>query len=376
MKIIIILIYIIIFILLINFSINIEKYTNIEINKLKGINMYGNLTIKTKKNNFDNINKICIKNKCINIDKLNKLPIKKGISGQCTVKDCTKVCKCPYGIAASGEDCKVHEKEICTSCGKNYRFDSVTKKCIACEGGKFINKENHIREICCSETENYNTDNTCSKKTCKCNNGEPDNENCEDEKVTKCKNCNKDYYLDNNQCEKCPSSTFTKDGNRDRECCPRGQHYDSIRDGCFTNKCTCNGGYPAEGEDCLIHGAENCASCKGGITKKFFSYSPSIINGNKCIDCKLDLEGSYGKLIYSNKHRITKCCPWNHIYNEDNNRCEDNENNSYNNLCRNGEIFNYSGYCECPDTKYFDLTENICKCPQGKVIDPSTNKCV
>ena len=49
MKILIILIYIIIFILLIKLSINIEKYTNIEINKLDDVNMYGNLTIKTKK---------------------------------------------------------------------------------------------------------------------------------------------------------------------------------------------------------------------------------------------------------------------------------------------------------------------------------------
>jgi len=357
--IIIILIYIIIFILLIYFSINIEKYTNIEINKLDGVNMYGNLTIKTRLNNFDNINTLCIKNKCINIDKLNKLPYQKGISGQCTKEDCTKVCKCPYGTAPEGEDCKVHEKEICISCGKNYRFDNGTKTCIACEGGKFIDSENHRRTICCSKTEKYNFDDTCSNKTCQCDNGEADNENCEDEDANKCKNCNENYYLNNDECLPCDTldGKYTQSGNRDRKCCPAGQHYDFTNDDCFINRCTCDGGYPTEGEDCAVHGSEDCSSCKGGKSGEYYYYSPSGIEGNKCIGCNL----SKHEIIYSDKHRITKCCPKSYIYNEDTNECVQTYNTTL--LCRDGEemIFENDGYCECPGTEIYDLSQKICK---------------
>ena len=358
MKIIIILIYIILFILLIYFSINIEKYTNIEINKLDGINMYGNLTIKTKINNFDNINTLCIKNKCMNIDKLNKLPYKKGISGQCTKEDCTKVCRCPYGTAPEGEDCKVHEKEICISCGENYRFDNGTKTCIACEGGKFIDAENHIRTVCCSNTEKYNIDDTCSKKTCQCENGEADNENCEDEEVTKCKNCNENYYLNNDECLLCEDQKYTQSGNRDKKCCPKGQHYDFTIDDCATNKCTCDGGYA--NESCDVHGTEDCSSCKGGNSREYYYYSPSGIEGNKCISC--NLEKNEIEIIYSDKHRITKCCPTSYVYNANTNTCEKERNP--NKLCRDGEKFifdKYYGYCECPSGEIYDLSQDICK---------------
>ena len=370
MKIIIILIYIIIFILLIYFSINIEKYTNVEINKLDGVNveinkldgvnMYGNLTIKTRFNNFDNVNTLCIKNKCINIDKLNKLPYQKGISGQCTKEDCTKVCKCPYGTAPEGEDCKVHEKEICISCGKNYRFDNGTKTCIACEGEKFIDSENHRRTKCCSKTEKYNFDDTCSNKTCKCDNGEADNENCEIENEYKCKNCNENYYLNDAKCFKCEDEKYTQSGNRDRQCCPTGQHYDFTKDDCFINRCTCDGGYPTEGEDCAVHGSEDCSSCKGGKSGKYYYYSPSGIEGNKCIGCNLINH----EIIYSDKHRITKCCPKSHIYNEGTNNC-DRIYYPQNLLCRDGEKFVFEprndGYCECPGTEIYDLNGGICK---------------
>lgn len=362
MKIIIILIYIILFILLIFFSINIEKYTNIEINKLDGVNMYGNLTIKTKLNNFDNINTLCIKNQCINIDKLNKLPYKKGISGQCTKEDCTKVCRCPYGTAPEGEDCKVHEKEICISCGKNYRFDYGTKTCIACEGGKFIDDENHIRTVCCSKTEKYQMDDTCLKKTCQCENGEADNENCLDESVTKCKNCNKNYYLNNDECLPCEDEKYTQSGNLDRKCCPNGQHYDFSLDECLTNRCTCDGGYATEGEDCQIHGSEDCSSCKGGISGEYYYYSPSAIEGNKCITC--NPEGTLSvnmRKMYSDNHRITMCCNRSEKYDENSGKCEYIGPNP-DDLCRDGEIFDWGGgYCKCPSGEIYDLSQDICK---------------
>ena len=363
MKIIIIFIYIIIFILLINLSINIEKYTNIEINKLDGINMYGNLTIKTKKNNFDNIKTICIKNQCIDTNRLKELPYKKGIVGNCTKEDCTKICKCPYGTAPEGKNCKVHEKEICINCRKDYKYNSETETCVACEIGKFIDKENHNRTICCSITQNYNSDNTCSKKKCKCENGEADNENCDDESVTKCKKCNSNYYLENNECLKCENGIFTQSGNIDKKCCPKGRHYDSTLDDCLTNKCTCNGGYPTEGEDCVVNGSEDCDSCKGGNSREYYYYSPSGI-GHKCINCDLIWKG-YKKLIYSDKHRISKCCKDSHKYNVDSGICELERNN--NDLCREGEKYTFDdshhngGYCECPSKEVFDLTQDMCK---------------
>jgi len=362
MKIIIIFIYIIIFILLINLSINIEKYTNIEINKLDGINMYGgNLTIKTKKNNFNNIKTICIKNQCIDINRLNKLPYQKGIVGKCTKKDCTKICRCPYGTAPEGEDCKVHEKEICISCGKDYKYNIGTKTCVSCEGGKFIDEENHIRTVCCSKTEKYNIDNTCSKKTCQCENGEADNENCEDESLTKCKNCNKNYYLENNECLKCENGIFTQSGNRDRKCCPKGQHYDFILDDCSINTCTCNGGYPTVGSDCAVNGSEDCYSCKGGNSNEYYYYSASGIEGNKCIDCNVPWYGQKKK-IYSDRHRITKCCISGEKYNNNTNKCELHRGDA-DNLCREGEKFNFAsgGYCECSNTETYDLTQDLCK---------------
>ena len=48
MRRILIFVYILIFILIVYLSINIEKYENIEIKKLNGIDIYGNLDIKIK----------------------------------------------------------------------------------------------------------------------------------------------------------------------------------------------------------------------------------------------------------------------------------------------------------------------------------------
>lgn len=368
MKIIIILIYIIIFILLIKLSISIEKYTNIEkytdveINKLKDVNMYGNLTIKTKKNNFDNINKLCIKHRCIDINKLKELPYKKGEAGQCTKKDCTKVCTCPYGTAATGDDCTIHEKEICMSCGKNYKYKPETKTCFPCEGSTFIDVENHNRTICCSKTQKYNLDNSCSQNVCKCENGEGDNENCEDENLTKCKTCNRNYYLKNNSCVACESGKFTNDGNRDRKCCPKGQHYDFSKDECMTNRCVCEGGYSTEGEECEIHGSEDCVSCKGGASGEYYAYLPSAIEGNKCINCNPPGTLSVNKkYINSDKHRITDCCPFGKKYDEVTGICKS-IGRDPNKLCRDGEIWNWSyNYCECPVSEIFDLEQDICK---------------
>jgi hypothetical protein len=362
MKILIILIYIIIFILLIKLSINIEKYTNIEINKLDDVNMYGNLTIKTKKNNFNNINTICIKNQCMDINRLKELPFKKGDDGQCTKQECTKVCTCPFGTAATGDECKVHQKEVCVSCGKNYRYNYETKTCIACEGGKIIDSDNHNRTVCCSKTQKYNFDDTCSQKVCKCENGEGDNENCENEDSTKCKTCNRNYYLDNNNCVACPSDTFTNDGNRDRICCPKGQHYDFSYNECMTNRCTCEGGYSTVGEECEIHGSEDCISCKGGASGEYYAYLPSAIEGNKCINCNPPGTLSVNiKYIYSDNHRITDCCPFGKKYNENSGICESVGRNP-NNLCRDGEKFNLNGnYCECPASEIFNLEQDICK---------------
>jgi hypothetical protein len=363
MKILIILIYIIIFILLIKLSINIEKYKNIEINKLDSVNMYGNLIIKTKKNNFNNINTICIKNQCIDINKFKELPYKKGNSGECTKEECTKICRCPYGKEATDDECTVDQKEICVSCGKNYRYDYRTKTCSACEGGKIIDVENHNRTVCCLNIEKYNLDNTCSQKVCKCDNGEGDNENCENEDLTKCKTCNRNYYLNNENCLACEANTFTNHGNRDRKCCPKGQHYDFRLDECMINKCICEGGYSIEGEQCEIHGSEKCLSCKGGKSGEYYAYLPSAIEGNKCINCNSSLTLPVDtKYIYSDKHRIKGCCSWGNKYNEDSGKCEDVGKNP-NNLCRDGETFNFSGmgYCECPASEIFNLEQDICK---------------
>ena len=360
MKIIIILIYIILFILLIYFSINIEKYTNIEIKKLDDVNMYGNITIKTMLNNFD-IKELCIKNQCISKDKLINLPYKQGPQGQCREDQCKKVCICNNGTVAEGQDCDVHNKEICINCNKNYYFDSETNLCVACEVGTFIDNDNHDRRVCCSNTEKYDND-TCLKKECKCDNGEGDNENCEDESEHKCINCNENYYFDSDKCLKCDDDKYTQSGNRDRKCCPKGQHYDSNSDNCSANICICDGGYPTEGEDCDVHGSEDCSSCKGGIAKEYYYYLPSEIEGNKCISCNpegtslLDM-----RKMYSNNHRTTMCCDRKEKYNENSDICEFIGYNP-NDLCRDGEIFDWVGdYCKCPDNEVYSLSDNICK---------------
>jgi hypothetical protein len=362
MKILIILIYIIIFILLIKLSINIEKYKNMEINRLDDVNIYGNLIIKTIKNNFNNVNKLCIKDQCIDINRLKELPFEKGDDGQCTIEECTKVCTCPNGTAATGDDCTIHKKEICMRCGKNYKYEPGTKTCVACEANTFIDVENHNRTICCSKTQKYNLNNSCSQNVCKCENGEGDDENCEDENITKCKTCNRNYYLDNNSCVACEADTFTNDGNRDRKCCPKGQHYDFSYDACMTNKCTCEGGYSTEGEECEIHGNEDCVSCKGGASREYYAYLPSATEGNKCINCNsLGTLSINRKYIYSDNHRITGCCPSGQKYNENSGICESAGRNA-NNLCRDGEKYIYSGnYCECPPSQIFNLEENKCK---------------
>jgi len=361
MKIIIILIYIILFILLIYFSINIEKYTNIEIKKLHDVNIYGNLTIKTTLNNF-NIKELCIKNQCISKDKLINLPYEQGPQGECSEDQCKKVCMCNNGTVAEGEDCDVHNKEICINCNENYYFDSETNLCVACEVGTFINNDNHNRKVCCSNTEKYDN-NTCLKKTCQCENGEADNENCEDEELTKCKNCNSNYYLNNYECLPCDDEKYTQSGNIDRKCCPKGQHYDFITHACLTNICTCNGGYPTEGEDCQIHGSEDCSSCKGGISGVYYYYSPSAIEGNKCITC--NPEGTLSvnmRKMYSDNHRITMCCNRSKKYNENSGKCEYIGPNP-DDLCRDGEIFDWEGgYCKCPrDGEIYSLSDNKCE---------------
>ena len=301
MKIIIILIYIIIFILLICFSINIEKYSNIEINKLDSVNMHGNITIATLNNNFDRIKEICIKDTCINTSILNNLPYANGIAGQCKISECTKVCKC--------------------------------------------------------------------------DNGEEDNVNCEIENEYKCKNCNENYYLNDAKCFKCEDEKYTQSGNIDRQCCPKGQHYDLYSNNCLINRCTCDGGYPTEGEDCDIHGSEDCSFCKGGASGEYYYYSPSAIDGNRCISCNPEGTLSFNmRKMYSDNHRTPMCCNKQEKYDEYSGKCE-NVGFIADNLCRGrrpdpdgggggeiGEIFNWvGGYCECPGTEIYDLSEKICK---------------
>jgi hypothetical protein len=276
MKIIIILIYIIIFILLIYFSINIEKYSNIEINKLDSVNIHGNITITTLNNNFNSIEKICIKDTCIDTSILKILPYAKGIAGRCQISECTKT------------------------------------------------------------------------KVCKCDNGEEDNENCKIENENKCKNCNENYYLNDAKCLECENEKYTQSGNIDKECCPKGEHYDLSNNGCITNKCTCDGGYPTEGEDCDIDGSEDCSSCKGGASREYYYYSPSEIEGNRCISC--NPEGTLSinmRKMYSDNHRTTMCCSnQKEKYDEIDGICKYIGNNPQN-LCRDGEIFNWDeDYCE------------------------------
>ena len=168
--------------------------------------------------------------------------------------------------------------------------------------------------------------------------------------------------MDNNNCVACPSDTFTNDGNRDRQCCPKGQHYDFSLDACMINICTCEGGYSTEGKECEIHGSENCLSCKGGASGEYYAYLPSAIEGNKCINCNSPGTLSVNKkYIYSDNHRITSCCPWGEKYNEKSGICE-NVGRNPNNLCRDGETFRFTGsYCECPASEIFNLEQDICK---------------
>ena len=366
MKILLILIYILLLLISVYFSTNIEKYTDIKINKLDDININGNVNIKTTDNIFNLIKEICIKDKCVSVDKLITLPNDVGSNGTCTAEQCTKVCQCPYGTVASGDDCKIHGAETCVSCKQNYKFDNIEKKCKPCEEGTIIDDDNHNITICCSQTQKIHNGNVCKNNECLCDNGEGDNENCEDVTVKKCKSCNSGFYFENDKCKQCNEELFTPDGNRDGKCCAIGQHYDNGIKGCLTNKCTCNGGTGTEGEKCEVHNSENCDSCKGGEYGEYYKYSTNTTN--TCVRCDFEEENYYNnEIIYSNNHRITECCPKNTFQNRFNYKegdyCKYKPN--YNKLCRNGEIYinngvSEVGYCECPKNKKFDFVSNMC----------------
>lgn len=372
MRTILIFVYILIFILIVYLSINIEKYENMEITKLNGIDIYGNLDIKTTSNKFDNIKKICIKDKCVDIDKIKKLPMEQGVKGQCTKEQCTKICKCPYGVAATGDDCKIHGKETCIKCKKNYKYNPYEKTCTVCEAGTQITKDEHTIEKCCKNTELLNLDNTCRKKICKCDGGYADAENCPDESTQKCVSCKENHYFQNNECKACPEGKYiNKDEHQDTTCCERGTHYDNIMEGCMLNECTCNGGYGARGIKCEVHGSEQCDSCYGGNANNHnnYRYAPSV-NGNRCIPCNArGISVDDYKYVLSDKHRNTECClPYTEKYNYINQECEQVVSYNLNTLCREGEYFNYdTEQCECPVGEIFDL-----EVPQGGICKENT----
>ena len=328
-------------------------------------------------------------------------------------------CLCENGNPASGPNCVIDGSIKCKSCRAGFTLDSYSNQCLEnkchCTNGTPIkySKEcsgggRRSKESCqfCDSGYYLTNDNRCLMKKCQCLHGRPaTGVECPENNKVKCKSCWAGYtmnvsigYCLKTDC-KCENGTPIKNS-KDCECQSCDFGYELVGGICkkeqeeegekieskntieignslasdeliiTENKCICENGNPAKGQNCNKNGLLKCRSCYAGYSMDGIS---NTCIQNKC-SCANGTPLTNSKDCKNNREICESCDEGFHLSNTKNNQCLENVCKCARGNPAKGINCPIDGYKKCRSCYAgFDLTadyqcvENRCVCSNGRV---------